>query len=374
MRCTGIVAEYNPLHTGHIYHIQKAKKETEAQGIVAVMSGSFVQRGEPAVFDKWTRAFCALKAGVDLVLELPAVYALSSAEGFAKGAVSILKATGLVDTLSFGSECGNLSRLVEAASILESEPPIFKTALHTTLETGASYPAAKMEALRAVNPELSEIMKEPNNTLAVSYLRFSEGLRAHTVQRVGAGYNEKEEKDGYISASAIREKLRIGEAAKPFMPFVTDQKPRFLENYEELILYALRFTDWKASGIVPAGIQKRLLSARTESLAAVLESAKTKHIVMAAIKRALMQILLQNTVPSTATPTHIRVLGFNNRGAEILKEMKKTALLPVICRPAAYKEKDEIRETEIRATDIYFMPERLSGEDIKRPPVFLAEK
>ena len=373
MKCTGIVAEYNPLHTGHIYHIQKAKKETEAQGIVAVMSGNFVQRGEPAVFDKWTRAFCALKGGVDLVLELPAVYALSSAEGFAKGAIGILKATGIVDTLSFGSECGNLTLLQKAASVFTEEPPLFKSALHSALEKGVSYPAAKMEALDAINPALCDVVKEPNNTLAVSYLRFLDGMRAHTVQRVGAGYHAQEEKDGYISATAIRERLRKGETAEQFMPFVPEGKPHFLAEYEELILYALQFTDWEGFKTIPETVKKRLVSARKDSLTELMESAKTKHIVMASIKRALMQIVLQNAVPSTVSPTHIRILGFNNKGAEILKEMKKTASLPVICRPAAYKEKDAIRETEIRATDIYFMPERLWGEDIKRPPVFLAE-
>lgn len=371
MKCTGIVAEYNPLHTGHIYHIQKAKKETEAQGIVAVMSGNFVQRGEPAVFDKWTRAFCALRAGVDLVLELPTVYVLSSAESFAKGAVEILRATGIVDTLSFGSECGDLSQLRRVATVLQEEPPQFRKALQQSLENGKSYPAAKTDALRALDPTFEEVIKVPNNTLAVSYLRFLDGMEAHTVRRKGAGYHDTEEKEGFFSATAIREKLRKGEKVTEVMPFTSKEAPRFLEDYEDLILYALRCTDWQASVPISETVKARLLSAKGESLSEILESAKTKHIVMASIKRALMQILLQNKVSGTCAPTHIRVLGFNGQGAKILKKMKKTATLPVITRPAAYKEKDEIRETEKRATDIYFMHAYLLDQDMKRPPVIV---
>ncbi len=373
MKCTGIVAEYNPLHTGHIYHIQKAKKETDAKAIVAVMSGNFVQRGEPAVFDKWTRAFCALRAGVDLVLELPAVYALSSAEGFAKGAVEILRQTGVVGTLSFGSECGDISLLKEAATVLRHEPPAFKNALHTALEQGASYAAAKMSALGAINPKLEEILREPNNTLAASYLRFAEGMQVHTVQRRGAGYLDEKEKDGFLSAMAIRERLRKKEDVSPFMPFAVGESPRFPEDYEALILYAVRCTDWANFDSIPETVKKRLCHANQESLASLLETAKTKHVVMAALKRALMHILLQNPLPCTIPPSYIRVLGFNDTGAEILKKMKQTAALPVITRPAAYKEKDPIWETEQRATDIYFMPDHLLGQDVKRPPVYLGK-
>ncbi|MBE7025723.1 MAG: nucleotidyltransferase family protein [Ruminococcaceae bacterium] len=369
MKVTGIVAEYNPFHTGHQYHIQKAREETEADGIVAIMSGSFVQRGEPAVFDKWTRAFHALCGGVDLVLELPTLYVLSSAEHFARGAVETLRATGVLNALSFGSECGDIEKLYEAAGILESEPPAFQKVLHQSLQSGTSYASARAAALSAVNAQAGTLLSEPNNILAIAYLRaLGDGVRAHTVKRVGTGYLEAETDGNFSSALALREKLSRGEDIRAFSPYETEGLPQHrLEQYADLILYALRTTDWKAYETIPNAVKNRLTVG--DGLEVVLEKAKTKHITMAAIKRALLQILLKNTILPTAEPAYIRVLGFNQKGAEILKQMKKTAELPVITRPSAFKENCPIWELEKRATDIYFMPMHLSGQDLRRAPV-----
>ncbi len=369
MHVTGIVAEYNPFHTGHMYHIEKARKETAASGIVAVMSGSFVQRGEPAVFDKWTRALHALEGGVDLVLELPAVYALSSAEGFAKGAVETLKNTGVVDTLSFGSECGDESLLRRAASILEAEPMQFKAVLQEKLKAGVSYAAARQAALACMDEEAAQVLDAPNNILGVAYLRFWDKA-AHTVKRAGGGYLDKTIKGEFASALALREKLHRGEDISRFVSYQAEGIPvAKTEDYEALLLYALRTQGDKKPPAVPETVWKRLTRQAGESLQNVLENAKTKQIPLSSLKRAWMQILLQNTVPSNAPPAYIRVLGFNQTGAEILKAMKKTARLPVITRPAAFKGDCPMWETEKRATDIYFLPKGLMNQDVVRAPV-----
>ncbi len=370
MHITGIVAEYNPFHAGHRYHVRKAREETGADGIVVVMSGSFVQRGEPAVFDKWTRAGHAIAGGVDLVLELPAVYTLSSAEHFARGAVETLKSTGVLDVLSFGSESGNLSLLRLASAILEAEPPTFRQKLRERLKEGASYAAAQAAALAAVNKEVGTLLQGPNNILAISYLRALGDGAAHTVKRVGSGYLDKEVTGAFPSAMALRERLSRGAGIAEFVSFNAEELPVYrMELYEEVLLYALRVAEWEKYETIPDVIKKRLQDTEMTSLQDVLESAKTKNIAMSAIKRALLQILLQNTLSPALPPAYIRVLGFSERGAEILKKMKNNASLPVITRPAAYKENCPIWELEKRATDIYFLPMRKSGQDLLRPPV-----
>ncbi len=370
MRVTGIVAEYNPFHKGHAYHIAKAREETEAEGIAVVMSGSFVQRGEPAVFDKWTRAYHALAGGADLVIELPALYSLSSAEHFAKGAVRILRSTGIVNTISFGSECGDLEKLTRTAHILESEPPLFQSVLKTKLRDGCSYAAARAAALAAENPELGDILQLPNNILAVAYLREIGNVHAHTVTRMGGGYLETEVGAGFASAMALRKMLYCGKDVEIYTGYSTQNLyPQKMEQYEIMILYACRTAEWDRYVSVPENVKKRLQKAKIDCLDTLLESAKTKHITMAAIKRALMQILLKNNLDSTCFPPYIRILGFTETGEKMLKQMKTSAGLPVITRTAAFKEDCPVWELEKRATDIYDLPQHLTGQDLKRPPV-----
>ena len=370
MRAVGIVAEYNPFHTGHAYHIETARKETGADAVVVIMSGSFVQRGEPAIFDKWTRTRMALYGGADLVLELPALYATASAEYFARGAVETLRATGVIGTLSFGSECGDLEKLQRAANLLSAEDAAMRETLQAALASGKSYPAAKMEALGVQNAALGEILASPNNTLAVSYLRFLDNMEAHTVKRKGAGYLETNVSEGVASALEIRSRMLRGESVSAYGPHFPKGEPiHTYHQYEELILYALRSLSWQTYPSIPEAIRRRLLSADTKSLQSVLETTKTKHIVMAAVKRALCQILLQNNLPPSLPPAYIRVLGFTECGSRVLKEMKKQAQLPIISRAASFREVCPIWELEKRATDIFFLPRRLPMQDIKNAPV-----
>ncbi len=370
MHAVGIVAEYNPFHTGHKYHIEMARKETGADAVVVVMSGSFVQRGEPAIFDKWTRTRMALYGGADLVLELPALYATASAEHFARGAVETLRATGVVKTLSFGSECGDLAKLQHAANLLSEDNPAVREVLQAALAKGKSYPAAKAETLRKQNAALGEILTAPNNTLAVSYLRVLGDMQAHTVKRKGAGYLDANVHEDFASAMEIRSRILRGESVLDFVPYFPEGEPvHTYEQYEELILYALRCTPWQMYSAIPEVIRRRLLSADTGTLKSVLETTKTKHIVMAAIKRALCQILLQNDLSPDLPPAYIRVLGFTECGSRVLKEMKKKAQKPIISRAAAFRQPCPIWELEKRATDIFFLQRRLSIQDIRNAPV-----
>ena len=193
MKITAIVAEYNPLHRGHQYHIKKTREATDCDYLIAIMSGNFTQRGECAIFDKWARTRMALDAGADLVVELPVTYAAASAERFARGAVEILSALGCVDFLSFGSETAQLRNLQPLASILEREPWEFGRALQGELKKGVSFPAARQAALAAVlSEEAAALLASPNDILAVEYLKalihFDSRIRPVAILRRGAGY------------------------------------------------------------------------------------------------------------------------------------------------------------------------------------------
>ncbi len=364
MRLVGIVAEYNPFHKGHMYHIARAREDVGADGVAVLLSGSFVQRGEPAVFDKWERTRHALLGGADLVLELPCVYAISSAEGFARGAMETMRRTGVIDTISFGSECGDIEALRQA---IRKETPRFQAALRENLRMGKSYAAA----YAAASGRACALM--PNNILAMEYLRFlGEDMHAHTIKRIGTPYNAAEIEGEYPSATAIREKLYNGADCTAFMVEKPAGKIHRLEQYESLILYALRTADINTFLQIPEVVRARLSKCDKTSLASVLETTKTKNITMASVKRALIEILLQNHVMPSEMPSYIRVLGFTSRGAKALKEMKNKAKLPIITRPAAFHDFSEIWETEKRATDIYFMVDGVSPDvDMRRAPIVL---
>ena len=368
MHIVGVVAEYNPFHAGHQYHIRKAKEETKTEGVVAVMSGNFVQRGEPAVFDKWTRAFHAINSGVDLVIELPTLYALSSAEHFAKGAIETLLATGVVDTLSFGSECGDLQALRKAAQILEEEPDTFKTALKENLKKGNPYASAREKALNSIDEEAGKLLSGPNNILAISYLRAAGNrMEAHTVKRMGNSYLDTVPNGEFASALAIRQMLANGENIQAFVPYETEGlEPVFGSGYAQLLQYALRTTDFSSFESIPSDVKKRITACK---MGVAWDKVKTRNISMASVKRAMLHILLQNDLSPALPPAYIRILGFTPKGETILKAMKQKAQLPVITRPAAYKENSPLWELDKRATDIYFIPRGTMEEDMKRPPV-----
>lgn len=221
MKIVGIIAEYNPFHKGHLYHLKESLKMVDTDTSVCVMSGNFTQRGEPAMVDKWVRARMAVESGVSLVFELPFIYACNSAEYFAKGAVRVLNSTGQVTHLSFGSECGQLKPLVETAELLAWERADYKSALRDLLRTGLSYPRARQRALEECFGEIyGQLLGSPNNILAVEYLKqlllTDSSIRPITVKRYGSDYKSFAASGTWASAMAIRYLLESGQGQKVF--------------------------------------------------------------------------------------------------------------------------------------------------------------
>ena len=242
MKTIGIVAEYNPFHTGHAWHIRETRRLfPEETAVVAVMSGNWVQRGECAITDKWSRAESALTGGADLVLELPAVWSTASAEGFARGAISILAATGVVDVLSFGSECGNIAPLREVARCLNS--PDFPAALRRELKPKMSFAHCRRQAVeRLLGPERAALLDFPNNSLGAEYLRFlPPNMEAVTIPRRGAEH-DGETAEEFASASLLRRWIRAGEvtSASPFLSLPWKGEAADMKHLERALIARLR--------------------------------------------------------------------------------------------------------------------------------------
>jgi predicted nucleotidyltransferase len=359
MISAGIVAEYNPIHKGHIYHMQRIRKITDAQCVVVIMSGDFVQRGEPAILDKYTRAECALADGADLVLELPCRYALSSAEQFAAGAVRILSALG-TDYLGFGSECGDMNLLTKTASVLADESTEFHTALSGYLCAGLSFPAARMKAMEQIIPEAKEILHTPNNILAIEYIkeirRGHHTIRPVTIAREGTGYNDISTiQNEFASACALRKTLEGGKL-EDIRGFVSEhtfeilqktyQKtfPIFTDDFSTVLYYRLsillqenkKLTDFTD---VSESLSNRIANMQKTRITFTEFAAKLKSrdMTYSRIMRSLMHILLNHKKESAAND-YVRILGFNETGRAFLSNLRKTCTLPIITKPADYKD------------------------------------
>lgn len=363
METAGIVAEYNPFHRGHAWHIAETRRQLGGDAaLVCVMSGHWVQRGECALTDKWSRAAAALSGGADLVLELPTPWAMASAEAFARGAVSLLAATGVVDVLSFGSETGELAPLEEAAAALDA--PEYPEKLRAALGQGLSFPAARQEAAGAA------CLSAPNNNLGVEYLRSLRALgstiRPLTVPRQGAGHDGPAA-GGFASASELRRLLRAGRGAEaaPYLTAPWSGELAGMQHIERAVLARLRTMgegDWAAlpDGGGAEGLPSRLAKAAREavSLEDFYTRAKTRRYPHARLRRlALAAFLGLTAAERPAAPPYVRVLGLGGRGRALLRRMKDTCPLPVIVKPAQARELDgparTLFESEARYTDLY---------------------
>ena len=365
MKTIGIVAEYNPFHAGHGWHIQETRRMLGETAVVSIMSGNWVQRGECAVFDKWTRAGMALAGGADLVLELPTLWATASAEGFARGAMSILGAAGVVDVLSFGSECGETAPLLELANCLNS--PEFSSALRRELNPKQSFARSRRQAVeRLLGPEPAALLDTPNNNLGVEYLRFlPPGMEAVTIPRRGAAHDSESERDGFPSASVLRRRLRAGqpESAFPCQPLSHMGQPSDLKHLERTMLARLRTMTPEEAESLPGGgdgLAARLLYAarRAADLEELYARTKTRTYTHARVRRLALCALLglrKEEIP--AAPPYIRVLGFNRRGQAVLKDMNARASLPVFVKPAHVRrlstEAQAVFALEDRFTDLF---------------------
>lgn len=399
MKTCGIVAEFNPFHKGHEYLIEEGRKRG-AQAVVCVMSGNFVQRGEPAVCSKWRRAEMALRCGADLVLELPVMWAAASAEKFAYGAVSLLDSSGCVDKLLFGCENADETSLFSAASLCLSEE--YGEALRTFLSEGLSFPEAREKAVLSLSDEKTAgLLKTPNNILGTEYckalLRLDSPMDVLCVNRKGAAHDSEGIRDGFSSASAIRKIIaRDIMEASSLMPKEAfeilkkaDEEGRVLKDSGKLDLSLtamLRRADAKELLTVPdvsEGLEYRIKEAagRGTSLGEIADLAKSKRYTHSRLRRILLMFYLGiGNELSQGAPPYIRVLGFGGRGRELLSQMKKTASLPVIMRYNDIGKLDErcksIFDAESRAVDMYnvlFEDILPCGENMTHNPVILGK-
>ncbi|MDQ0059619.1 nucleotidyltransferase [Paenibacillus harenae] len=414
MRTVGLIVEYNPFHNGHHYHLQQSRKITGAEAVVAVMSGNFLQRGEPALLDKWSRTRMALEGGCDLVIELPVAYATHAAEWFAHGAVALLEATGAVDAFCFGTESGELAPLQQAASLLADEPPDFRASLKQLLDTGINYPTAYSGAVAAYlseqgHPDTASFpFAQPNHTLGLHYLlalrRLAGRMEPFTIAREKSQYNEQTISDSQIaSATAIRKLLLDERNLAPIRSYVPASTYRIIEEQWAAGHCPISWTDFmkpllhqtvirsagELSGLrdISEGLEHRLLRTLPDLASMhfedLLDMLKTKRYTRTRLQRALLSVLLGHE-KSSFTPEklasgvqYIRVLGFTEKGKQLLRRMKTTASLPVLLSAARPPEPYPYLELDTRASAVYMLgrgdsvPSEALFRDFKEKPVIL---
>lgn len=346
----GIIAEYNPFHNGHLLHLEKSKKICDAQYSVCVMSGNFVQRGNTSIVNKWIRAEMALKSGVDLVLELPTVYSISSAENFAEGAIKLLNSLKIVDTISFGSENSDINVLNRISSVLHEEPKQYLEFLNSESKKGLSFPKARENAILLYlnDKKYLNILNQPNNTLAIEYLKALKKYKSHispiSVKREKVFYNSNCIVDEYASATAIRNMI-INEQFNDIRKVVPTSSYNLLMNeiekghlvidiskFEKEILYAIRrlsADDIKNIPEVTEGLENAIKNASNScnNLAELINIVKSKRYTQTRIQRILLYILLNITKKdmylSRKNIPYARILGYSPQGKELISEIYK---------------------------------------------------
>ena len=364
----GIIVEYNPLHNGHVYHLERAL--SLGRRVVAVMSGNFVQRGEPAIYDKFKRTRAALLSGVDMVLELPCGFATASAELFAYGAVKTLACTNIVDYLCFGAEAESIEPLYALAKLLSDEPPEYIAPLRAALSEGLSYPRARHLALKAARPDIADIVNEPNNILGIEYLKAivknNLDITPVAIQRTGRGHNEGDIKEGYASAKAIRRHIWAKEPTsrlKAFMPrgsfditaaAVHENAICHIDLLSPILHFILKLQKNKGVSKIYSereGIGNRLYEAarHNSGISGILAAAKTKRYTHTYLSRLIIHTLL-NLERSPQEPMYIRVLGIRKEARPLLGLLSKNAALPVITNP---KQAQAALSQDLFATELY---------------------
>lgn len=390
MKTVGLITEYNPFHNGHAYHIEKAKMLTGADRVIVVMSGDFVQRGAPAVMPKHLRTESALLSGASLIIELPVCFATGSAEYFAQGSISLLNQLGCIDSICFGSECGDLHLLKEIAQILADEPIEYQTALKQGLKEGASFPAARQEALNIYSDKYSEILASPNNILGIEYLKalakIHSKMEPFTIKRIGAGYHDMDIDGQFSSATAIRSdiyQLADVNSSSESLPLthIQTQVPSschelMKKNYQtrypvkaddfSLLLKAKLLSETAGSlshylDMSPE-LANRILRLRNDYLSfeQFCDLLKTKELTRSRISRSFIHVLLGITndwlTAMKAPAPYARILGFRRDHADLLGILKRTSDIPLITSPARAVLADtayQMLELDIYASDLY---------------------
>jgi predicted nucleotidyltransferase len=414
MKVLGIVVEYNPFHNGHIYHIEQSKAITGCDAVVCVMSGNFIQRGEPALINKFARAEIALQNGVDLVIELPLPFAMASAEAFGFGAVKILDSIGIVDCISFGSEQGDIASVQYVSNILAYEPQEYKDELKKQLSFGLSFPACRQNAIQKylenhpseyATLDLTTILETANNILGIEYLkaisRLKSSIKPYTINRISNQYNSTDFTGAISSATAIRNDIKdmyvegqkslLTDTAQEYLPLSFNtvkaipqnskiiierelkngRGPNSINQFEDILLAFIRQTTVEKlreiSGI-SEGLEYRIKKASEISgnFGELLSNICTKRYTQTRIQRILLSLLAGITKNDMdlfmqyGGPQYSRILGFNNIGRELLSKMKKGSSLPIITKPSDYKSScnkllTRMLEIEAQSTDMYVL-------------------
>ncbi len=359
-----LICEYNPFHNGHKYMLDEMRKDG-CDCIIAVMSGSFTQRGDVAVYSKFSRAKEALAGGADIVIELPCVYAVSSAQRFAQGGYDIIKATGVVDRVYFGSENGDITMLQKAAYATLDDK--VNDRVKTLMSEGDYYPVALQKAVEEFyGKETADILSYPNNTLGIEYIKAlkDSNIEVRTIKRTGVDHDSEDTTDTVASASKIREMIFSKEDFNSFIPKETEEtNPAFLSFGERAMLLKLReltTEDIEKLPNVCEGLHNRIsaVSKEKNTIDEILTEIKTKRYTHSRLRRILICALLDIKKDHQQRPVpYLRILGFNFTGEQLLKKMNTTATLPLIINVASgYKNLDssakEIFDIDLRATDI----------------------
>ena len=380
----GIIAEYNPFHNGHKYHLEENKKKSNSDYVVAVITGNYTQRGSCSIINKWQKAKMAKENGIDLIIELPVIYSISSAENFAYGAIKILDSIN-VSNLSFGAECESLETLSKIANILYNEPSEYKSYLSTELSAGLSFPKARSNALnRYMNSDITKIINSPNNILGIEYLkalkRINSKIEPFIVTRQETNHNDKNIKENFASSSSIRNYINTNtnyDLLKSVMPINSFNilieninNGTFVNNiysFEKEIMYVLRKMDIQEIKDLPdvsEGLENGIKKAANScnNLTDFLSKIKSRCFNVTRIQRILLYSLLDITKTdmqlSKNIIPYVHILDFNSKGKELISEIKKSNP-NIITSVKKFKEncKDHnlvhILEKDILATNIY---------------------
>jgi len=428
MKVLGIITEYNPFHNGHLYHLSKAKEITRTDYVVAVMSGNFLQRGEPAIINKWTRAKMALNAGVDLIIELPFVFSTQDANGFAFGAVKLLDSLQIIDYLGFGCETDNLDTLYSISNFLNIEPQKYKELIVYHSKNGNEFPKVRSQALceyhrifgiegleKISTLELSKLLKYPNNILALEYIKHLLNLKCKikpiAIKRIGASYHQKNIKGKVSSATSIRYEILNNLSSSKIDLFMLNDKikstippsgfsvlekelregkgPITLESYRQYILATLRkmsLEDISRIQGVTEGLQNRIKKASLKSytIEQLINSIKTRRYTRTKIQRIILHIMMNLSkedisIFNKCGPLYARVLGFSKKGKTLLRAIKKNSSTPLISKLSNYlrqtisEENSHVRNRlvkmlnyDILATDIYVLGNKKAEARVAR--------
>ncbi|WP_100403127.1 nucleotidyltransferase [Bacillus sp. FJAT-42315] len=398
MKTVGIVVEYNPFHNGHLYHAQKARETANADVVIAVMSGHFLQRGEPALIHKWARTRMALQNGVDLVVELPYAFSTQKAEIFSFGAISILKELAC-DSFCFGSENGQVEPFLDTLEMINSAAPTLNPLIHSYMKEGYSFPKAQTLAREQLfQDSLSLDLSMPNNILGYHYVqandRLTEPMQPLTIKRQQAGYHDESLAfDSIASATGIRKEIADSKHVSSIKRFVPESTLTELTQYHNehhifhswsmywpLLKYRLlsaSIEELQSIYEITEGIEFRLkeTARHAPSFIDFMEQVKTKRYTWTRIQRMLVHILTNTTKEemkaAMASIRYIRLLGMNGHGRAYMKTIKKELSLPLIARAAAHKE---LLALDMKASDVYMQgvqtPQLLNSE-FTQPPILL---